>query len=89
MSETNHIIGHARTIQTAVLVIEYLAGRTPEIHRDRIQYRFTDPTPSNGFWSAEIYVTLYGDESVKLDREISRMVETCRAFVAGAGEVWA
>jgi hypothetical protein len=87
--QLNHIVGSTRTIQTAVLVVEYLSGRTSALHRDRFSYRFKDPTEQNGWWSADILVTTYGDESLKFDAEISKLVELCRAFVAGRGEVWA
>lgn len=96
MSETDdhskkvvHKIGCTRTIQSAVLVVEYLALRIPEFHRDRFSYFFTEPTQRNGWWSADICITTYGDEGSRLDKRILDAVEICRAFIAGRGEVWA
>lgn len=90
---TRHKIGCARTIQTAILVCEYLratcASPLSSIHGDRIRYWFTDPTPSNGFWSADIIVETYsGEDALKVDKTLSEMVTVCRAFVAGRGEIW-
>lgn len=86
---TNHIIGHARTIQTAVLACEYLRARhrsTRGIHPDMISYRFKEPTEQNGFWSADIMVVMYSE--LPLDMA-GRLVDECRAFIAGRGEIWA
>lgn len=82
------IIGAARTIQTAVLAVEYLRARCcqphSDVHESRVQYRFKEPTESNGWWSADIYV----DGELGL-ADSSLFVSICRAFVAGRGEVWA
>jgi len=88
-----HKIGSARTIQTAVLVCEYLrrvcANPQSSIHGDCIRYRFTEPSSTNGFWSADILVDVYGAYSKEQDDALSNMVTVCRAFVAGRGEIWA
>lgn len=85
----NHIIGHTRTIQTAVLVVEYLrrrCGNLKGLHGDMFEYRFKNPTSENGNWSADIIVVTH---ATALDLEVSsKLCETCRAFVAGRGEVW-
>jgi hypothetical protein len=83
-----HKIGSARTIQTAVLVCEYLrcalGQPQSEVHPDQIRYHFYDPTDENGFWTADIIV-----EANQLSLEDShRFVDICRAFVAGRGEIW-
>lgn len=87
----NHIIGSARTIQTAVLVVEYLKAGCAHPHSNiqpaQIKYRFKDPTPSNGWWSAEIIVETYAIDGLSLD-DSSKFVSICRAFVAGRGEIW-
>lgn len=83
----NHIIGSARTIQTAVLVVAYLQKRIPhgcKVHPDQIRYRFQDPTPENGWWSAEIMVV---NHSFGFEADV--LIGLCRAFVAGRGETWA
>ena len=83
----NHIIGQARTIQTAVLVVEYLKKRIPfgcKIHADQIRYRFTNPTPDNGYWSADIIV-----ENHSFGFDGDELIGICHAFVAGRGEIWA
>lgn len=83
-----HLIGCTRTIKTAVLVCEYLSQRCvgTSIGRESIHYVFKDPTPNNGYWSADIIVDSYNPA---IDyKTISNMVEVCRAFVAGAGEIW-
>ncbi len=83
----NNIIGSARTLRTAVMVCEYLKKRFPAIPEGTIKYRFTNSTSDNGWWSADIIVeTFKNDLDFKLSGE---MVEVCRAFVAGAGEIWA
>jgi hypothetical protein len=84
-----HKIGSARTIRTAVLVCEFLRSHCcfphSSVHCDRVKYVFEDPTPENGFWSADIIV----EAPVNWDsKESARFVEVCRAFVAGAGEIW-
>jgi len=84
----NHIIGHARTIQTAVLVCEYLrkalAQPHSSVHPDTISYWMQEPSADNGFWSADIVI-----RTAELDLKTSnRFVNTCRAFVAGRGEIW-
>lgn len=88
---TRHKIGSARTIRTAVLVVAYLQSRCAQPHSEilaqSIHYSFTEPTEKNGFWSADIIVDSY--DSLRDDKAISKMVDTCRAFVAGAGEIWA
>jgi hypothetical protein len=85
----SHIIGCARTIQTAVLVVAYLQARLGQpqtsVQRDRISYRFKEPTAENGWWVADIIVK-YEPLSLK---ESSQFVDLCRAFVAGRGEIWA
>jgi hypothetical protein len=80
---TNHIIGSARTIRTAVMCVEYLRARKlSECYPpNAIKYRFQDPTPANGQWSAEIYVEMYGYLPLNVS---SSLVDLCRAFVAGA-----
>lgn len=88
------IIGHTRTIRTAILVCEWLGSHLcnphSAVHPDALRYEFVDPVPANGQWSATIYVE--GDldrASGEIDLALtSRFVETCRAFVAGAGEIW-
>lgn len=89
-----HRIGSARTIRTAVMVCEYLRARACQphssIHESAVSFYFNEPDKANGFWSADIIVTIHGDKYDKQqDQDLSRMVELCRAFVAGAGEVWA
>lgn len=83
-----HKIGSARTIQTAVLVCEYLRRALGRPHSDvrpeQIRYHFYDPTNENGFWTADIIVEA---EQLSLE-DSSRFVNICRAFVAGRGEVW-
>jgi len=82
----NHVIGHARTIRTAIMCVEYLRARHfTNLHADMFTFRFTDPTPANGFWSGEIIVRCYRELDIAESHEL---VEVCRAFVAGAGEVW-
>jgi hypothetical protein len=84
-----HIIGTARTIQTAVLAVAYLRERIPwnvTIDPGQIRYRFTDPTPKNGWWSAEILIET---GSLTLDPAADALIDICRAFVAGRGEIWA
>lgn len=85
---TRHKIGSARTLRTTILVCEYLRDKCAhphsEVHPSSIRYHFTDPTPQNGFWSSDIIV-----EHDKLSEKTSReLVTICRAFVAGAGEIW-
>jgi hypothetical protein len=85
-----HKIGSTRTVPTAILVTAYLEKRHSVNFGDgRVHYVFTDPTPDNGFWSADIIADTWGEEfDAKLDQEMSEMVNECRAFVAGRGEVW-
>lgn len=90
---TRHKIGCTRTIKSAILVCEYLRSvcATPHscIHGDRIRYYFTDPTPRNGFWSADIIVETFSNESgPEVQLVLSEMVKVCRAYVAGRGEIW-
>lgn len=88
--QVRHLIGSTRTIQTAVLVCEYLRKRCAlecKINPDSISYVFKDPTPDNGWWSADIVVTTYSFDSPSLDAS-HILVNTCRAFVAGRGEIW-
>lgn len=84
---TRHKIGSARTIQTAVLVCEYLKKACAlqcKITPDSIRYVFEDPTPENGWWSADIIVT-----ASDLSEDATHLlVAICRAFVAGRGEIW-
>jgi hypothetical protein len=82
MEKVVHKIGCTRSIQSAVLVCEYLRERT----QFAISYAFTEPTDRNGWWSADILITTYGKYN---DAELSKAVEVCRAFVAGRGEIWA
>jgi hypothetical protein len=86
-----HKIGCTRSIQTAVLVVQYLKERHArphsEIGAESIRYCFTEPTDRNGWWSADIVVDSY--DSLRDDQALSEMVNTCRAFVAGRGEIWA
>lgn len=94
MSDTKlyrHKIGSTRTIQTAVLACEYLKKQCStecKIHAGSITYVFIDPTPENGWWSADIIVTSNSPDVPGL-KESSILVDTLRAFVAGRGEVWA
>jgi hypothetical protein len=82
-----HIVGATRTIKTAVLVCEYLRDKCcaphSKVHRDLVKYEFKEPCPENGYWSATILI----DGNMEYP-ESERFVETCRAFVAGAGEIW-
>lgn len=82
-----HIVGVTRTIKTAVLVCEYLKDKCCAPHskvpRDLVIYEFKDPCLENGFWSARILI----DGNLEY-AESARFVETCRAFVAGSGEIW-
>jgi hypothetical protein len=59
----HHIIGHARTIRTTLLCVEYLRARhgypQSELRGDLIGFRFFDPTRENGFWSSDIFVDVY------------------------------
>lgn len=82
-----NIIGHARTIKTAVAVVEFLRSRklSPCYAPDQIQYRFKEPNASNGFWSSDIVVQTQGHLPLDVS---SHLCDLCRAFVAGAGEVW-
>jgi hypothetical protein len=81
-----YLIGHTRTIQTAVLVVAYLQQRFFGIPLGQIKYRFIDPTSFNGWCSAEIIL-----ESELYDYNLDnlKLVSICRAFVAGRGEIWA
>lgn len=85
-------IGCTRSIQTAVLVCEYLkefcAHPHSPIGREAIRYAFTGPTDRNGGWSADILVEVYGEYDPKKDITTNEMVPICRAFVAGRGEIW-
>jgi len=88
---THHIIGHARTIKTTLLCVEYLRQRhgypQSDLRGDLINFRFYDPTGGNGYWSSDIFVDVY--EGQEFGEELcSAMINSCRAFVAGAGEVW-
>lgn len=82
------IVGSARCIQTAVLVTEYMRKRIcvphSEVIPDRVHYRLKEFTECSGWWAAEIYV--HGELSLD---ESKLFVDTCRAFVAGRGELWA
>lgn len=91
---TNSIIGHARTIKTAILCCEYIRARCchphSKIHPDWVKYTFTNPTVDNGYWCSDIIVQTYGDGGAGLSlADSSIFVAACRAFVAGAGEIWA
>lgn len=71
------------------MVVEYLGAALGKphtsIHPDRIRYQFTQPTEHNGFWLADIIV----DAPYAWDeQESAKFVNYCRAFVAGAGEIW-
>lgn len=85
---TRNIVGSTRTIQTAVLVCEYLKARLARPHSnvspDSISYLFKTPTEQNGFWTADIMVTM-DDMDLKVS---DKFVDICRAFVAGRGEIW-
>lgn len=87
-----HKIGGTRTIQTAVLVCEYLrrtcCNPLSSIKPDWVRYSFHDPSPDNGFWSADILVDVYGEYDPEKDKATTHMVVVCRAFVAGRGEIW-
>lgn len=56
------------------------------IHPSTIEYRFKEPTAANGNWSADIMVVAYDYPD---DKDMTRIVDACRAFVAGRGEIWA
>ena len=89
LSEIVHKIGCTRTIKTAIFVCAYLQDRHCVYPwADTIRYLFTDATDRNGFWTADIVVTSYNTDA-RIDKEITEMVNECRAFVAGAGEIWA
>lgn len=83
-----HKIGGTRTTRTAVLVCEYLRDKCAqphsEVHPDSIRYHFIDPTPQNGFWSADIII----EHHALTEKTSHEFVTVCRAFVAGAGEIW-
>jgi len=85
-----HKIGCTRTVETAILVVAYLGDALGKphssIHKDRIRYVFTEASDRNGFWLADIVVEAPIDWNLE---ESSKFVNCCRAFVAGAGEVWA
>lgn len=82
-----NIVGCTRTLRTAVTVCRYLQDTCCAPHskvpRDLVKYEFKDPTPENGYWSATI---LIDGEMEYADATL--FVQTCRAFVAGAGEIW-
>lgn len=83
-----NIVGCARTIRTTIMVTEYLRQRLGQPHTDvhpaQITYRFKESTEANGWWIADI-----GVKGRELNLQESKLfVDTCRAFVAGAGEVW-
>ena len=77
-----HKIGCTRTLETAVLCIAYLRER--RIGNHNIRFVCTQPTDANGYWSTDIIV----DAQEMTDRQSHEYVETCRAFIAGRGEVW-
>lgn len=81
-----HKIGCARTVRTAVMVCAYLNQRNRHLSSDRFRYVFTEAVGLNGFWLADIICDTYGDED--FDKLFPCAVQECRAFVAGAGEVW-
>ncbi len=86
-----HIIGCCRSIPTAVLVCEYLRERCAircKINPDSIAYVFKEPTEANGWWLADIVVNSYSLDVPNLESS-GILVDACRAFVAGRGEVWA
>ena len=81
------IIGCTRTIRTAVALVEWLRCNHcwphSDVRADQVHYAFKNQTDAeNGWWSADIYID--GD----LKDASSRWTDLCRAFVAGAGEVW-
>ena len=81
-----HKIGSTRSIQTAVLVCEYLKKRCAiscNIPGDSVSFYCTDPTERNGFWTCDIIVTLWKPLAMSASTDL---VNTCRAFVAGRGE---
>jgi hypothetical protein len=90
MSEfIRHKIGCSRTIRTAVAVCEYLKSKCcrpySSVPPDCVRYVFTEPSAANGFWSADIIV----EAPIAWDlQESNQFVDVCRAFVAGAGEIW-
>ena len=90
-----HKIGSARTIRTTILAVEYLRAQclpNDVIHKDLIRFVFEEPTAVNGFWCSHIIVdeyTVEGKYNKEFDQALSRLVDLCRAFVAGAGEIWA
>lgn len=77
-----HKIGATRTVQTAVLVCAYLRERLRE---SNISFYATNASDQNGFWVTDIIVT---NHALSLEKS-SELVEACRAFVAGRGEIWA
>ncbi len=83
-----HKIGSTRTIRTAVLVCQYLEDKCcaphSEVHKDRVIYEFKDPSQQNGFWTADILI----DQNLVTLETSTMFVRECRAFVAGAGEIW-
>lgn len=86
---TRHKVGCTRTIRTAVMVCEYLRERCCKgtaLNPTAVHYVFTNPSPDNGFWSADIIVDSW--DSVRDQPTLTKCVEVCRAFVAGAGEIW-
>ena len=87
-AEVRHIIGHARTIPTAVLLTAYLKQRYLGL-RGEFKYEFTRPEPENGWWSATILFVPAVEPSKFMDNQIHDMVVECRAFAAGRGEIWA
>lgn len=90
IKKCNNVIGSARTIQTAVLVCEYLkvycADPHSEIRKDQIEYRFKTATDANGYWYADILVVTWKPFT---DPTCKRFIDVCRAFIAGRGEIWA
>lgn len=82
-----NVVGHARTIRTAVSVCEFLRDACcaphSKVSRDRVIYEFKEPSAHNGCWSATILV-----DGHMSHEDATLFVVTCRAFVAGAGEVW-
>lgn len=80
-----HKIGCTRTVKTAVMVTAYLNARYP-YPPSRFVYHFTDAIEHNGWWSADIICLTYDSEDI--DKLFPEIVGECRAFVAGAGEIW-
>lgn len=90
------IIGHAKTTQSAILVVEYLRARKADPHsdipKDAISYRECRNLVGE---QAGFDIIVRGDldrasrkQAIDLDFA-NDWVEICRAFLCGCGEYWA